>query len=163
MKKLAIILAAAAMMFVTGCKKDNGGSGTATEVGKWYAYNVLEGGTVDKNDVAFVLELKADKTADFMICAWGSRWQGTYTYDGKVVKLQYNKFLFRGNAAELGHNSVDPAHLYEWWNSYDLNNPPQDVFQRPDDFGQVIEIGFTYSGNNGTINMANKPCPAERQ
>ena len=159
MKKIIWIFAAAALVLFSGCNKDNKGSESATEVGKWYGYNPLEDGTYDKNDVAIVLDLKADKTADLMLTAWGSRWQGTYTYDGKVVKLKWNKFLFRGNAAALGHNAVSPDHLYEWWESFDQ----QEIFQDPNIFGSTIEIKFTYSGNKGTIDVANKPCPAERQ
>ncbi len=159
MKKLAWIFAAAAIVLFSGCNKDKGNDAQVTEVGKWYGYNPQENGTANKNDVAIVLELKADNTADLMLTAWGSRWQGTYTYDGQVVKLKWNKFLFRGNAGELGDDAVSPLHLYEWWTVYDK----QEVFQNPDQFGSVIEIKFTYSGNKGTLDIANKPCPAERQ
>lgn len=159
MRRIAWIFAAALVLF-SGCNKDNkGGTDPVTEVGKWYGYNPQENGTADKNDVAIVLELKADKTADLMLTAWGSRWQGTYTYDGKIVKLNWNKFLFRGNAAALGTDSTSPNHLYDWWVAFDN----QEIFQNPDMFGSTIEIKFTYSGNNGTIDIANKPCPAERQ
>ena len=159
MKKLAWIFAAAAIVLFSGCNKDKGNDSNVSEVGKWYGYNPQENGTADKNDVAIVLELKADNTADLMLTAWGSRWQGTYTYDGQVVKLKWNKFLFRGNAGELGHDAVSPLHLYEWWTVYDK----QEVFQNPDQFGSTIDIKFTYSGDKGTIDIANKPCPAERQ
>ena len=46
MKKLAIILAAFAMVFA-GCTKP-GGDESATEVGKWYGYNTPD----SKDDVA---------------------------------------------------------------------------------------------------------------
>lgn len=169
MKKLVYILAAAAMVLLTGCKKDNKGGKDATEVGKWYAYNVLYDGTVNKNDIVYVLELKADKTADFMITAWGSRWQGPYTYDGKVVKITWNKFLFRPAALSDDWTvngtfiyCTEPDHIYDKWQSWS-SQVSDEYGQDPDQFGQTLEISFTYSGDTGEIDLVNKPCPAERQ
>lgn len=149
MKKFAWILAAAAMVLLAGCKKDGGNA--ATEVGKWYGYNTRD----SKDDVAYVLDLKADKTADFIISAWGERYQGTYTYDGKVVKLSWNKHLTRPNAMSYldvyGEYCTRPENLYKHWDDAGLYET------------SLMEIGFTYSGNTGEIDMANKPCYAERQ
>lgn len=156
MKRLAWIFAAVAMVLFSGCNKPNE---SATEVGKWYGYNPTENG-FDRDDVAILLDLKADKSADLMLTAWGCRWQGTYTYDGSVVRIKWNKFLVRGNASVLGHDAVSPNHLYEWWVGFDKD---ENSFQDPDQFGSTIEVKFTYSGNKGTIDIANKPCPAERQ
>ena len=151
MKKLAIILAAAAMLFA-GCNKDD----NASEVGKWYAFNRPG----EKDDVAYVLELKSDNTADFIISAWGCRWQGTYTYDGQVVKLTWNKYLYRPNAMNYvetyNESPVHPDNLYKHW---EVANDSEDANQ----YGAVIEIKFTYSGDTGEIDMFNKPCVAERQ
>lgn len=156
MKKTGILIAATALLILAGCGKIGKDDTAASEVGKWYAYNTPD----SKEDVAFVLELKADKTADFMICAWGSRWQGTYTYDGKVVKLTWNKFLYRGNAGELGTDSTSPSHLYDWWKAASASD---EIPQDPDQFGKTISIGFTYTGDSGVIDLANKPCTAQRQ
>ena len=66
MKKLFIALAVAALCFAA-CKpedkpKDDSGN---TEVGLWYGYNTPD----SKDDVAYVLDLKKDGTADFIISA----------------------------------------------------------------------------------------------
>ena len=50
MKKIGIIMAAAAMFLLSACQKDS-----ASEVGKWYGYN--QPGY--KDDVAYVLDMKA--------------------------------------------------------------------------------------------------------
>ena len=151
MKQLAILLAAAAMLFA-GCNKDDNSS----EVGKWYGYNTPD----SKDDVAYVLELKADKSADFIISAWGCRWQGTYTYDGQLVKLTWNKYFARPNAMNYieayGDYPTLPKNLYEHWTEASTS---EDANQ----YGAVIEIKFTYSGDTGEIDMFNKPCHAERQ
>ena|GEM_PF-2601510 len=160
MKKLFIALAAAALCFVA-CNpedkpKDDSGK---TEVGLWYGYNTPD----SKEDVAIVLEMKADGKADLMLTAWGCRWQGTYTYADNVVKLTWNKFLVRGKAWDLGDDAVSPAHLYDWWVDFssDENLPEGDY--NPEEFGKTIEINFTYSGDTGVVDIANKPCVAERQ
>ena len=149
MKKIAVILAAFAMLFAS-CTPDS------TEVGKWYGYNTPD----SKDDVAYVLELNADKTADYIISAWGCRWQGTYTYDGKVVKLTWNKYYYRLNATDYhetyGESPCLPKNLYEHWT---LANESEDANQ----YGATLEIKFTYSGDKGEIDMFNKPCYAERQ
>ena len=149
MKKIAVILAAFAMLFAS-CTPDS------TEVGKWYAYNTPD----SKDDVAYVLELNSDKTADFIISAWGCRWQGTYTYDGKVVKLTWNKYYYRLAAIDYydtyGESACLPKNLYEHWT---LANDSEDANQ----YGATLEIKFTYSGDKGEIDMFNKPCQAERQ
>ena len=159
MKKLAIFMAAVALV-CAGCSKEKEDeNSSSTEVGKWYAYNTAD----SKEDVAYVLELKADGTADFIISAWGERWQGTYTYDGKVVKLTYNKFLVRDKAWVLGNDATSPEHLDDWWVDFALGqNLPEGDYD-PDEFGKTLSISFTYKGDKGEINIANKPCPAERQ
>ena len=157
MKKLAILMAAVALLFV-GCKPnveedDNAGQ---TEVGLWYGYNTPD----SKEDVAYVLELKKDGTADFIISAWGCRYQGPYTYDGKVVKLTWEKYLYRPNAINYMELYNDyptlPQNLYLHWED---GTTSDDANQ----YGAVIEISFTYSGDTGEIDMFNKPCVAERQ
>ena len=151
MKKIAGILAAVAMLFAS-CDPDD----SATEVGKWYGYNTPD----NKDDVAYVLELNADKTADYIISAWGCRWQGTYTYDGKVVKLTWNKYYCRPAAADYhatyGESPCLPKNLYERW---ELANESDEA----NEYGATLEIKFTYSGDKGEIDMFNKPCYAERQ
>ena len=150
MKKFAIILAAAAMLFAS-CTPDD-----STEVGKWYGYNTPD----SKDDVAFVLELNADNSADFIVSAYGQRWQGTYTYDGKIVYLTWNKYYARPNATAYwdayGESGCLPKNLYEHWT---LASESEDASQ----YGATIEIKFTYSGDTGEIDMFNKPCKAERQ
>ena len=150
MKKIAVILAAVAMLFAS-CTPDD-----STEVGKWYGYNTPD----SKDDVAFVLELNADNSADFIISAYGSRWQGTYTYDGKVVRLTWNKYYARPNATNYqgayGESPCLPKNLYEHW---DLATGSEDANQ----YGATLEIKFTFSGDKGEIDMFNKPCKAERQ
>ena len=157
MKKLAILMAAVALLFV-GCKPnveedDNAGQ---TEVGLWYGFNTPD----SKEDVAYVLELKKDGTADFIISAWGCRYQGPYTYDGKVVKLTWEKYLYRPNAINYMEIYNDyptlPQNLYLHWED---GTTSEDANQ----YGAVIEISFTYSGDTGEIDMFNKPCVAERQ
>ena len=157
MKKLAILMAAAALLFV-GCKPnvEEDDKAGQTEVGLWYGYNTPD----SKDDVAYVLELKKDGTADFIISAWGCRWQGTYTYDGKVVKLTWKKYLYRPNAMDYieAYNDYPtlPQNLYLHWED---GTTSEDANQ----YGAVIEIKFTYSGDTGEIDMFNKPCVAERQ
>ena len=146
MKKIAVILAAFAMLFAS-CTPDS------TEVGKWYAYNTPD----SKDDVAYVLELNSDKTADFIISAWGCRWQGTYTYDGKVVKLTWNKYYARPAYHDTyGESPCLPKNLYEHWT-------PANESEDANEYGATLEIKFTYSGDKGEIDMFNKPCQAERQ
>ena len=134
MKKLAILMAAVALLFV-GCKPnveedDNAGQ---TEVGLWYGYNTPD----SKEDVAYVLELKKDGTADFIISAWGCRYQGPYTYDGKVVKLTWEKYLYRPNAINYMELYNDyptlPQNLYLHWED---GTTSDDANQ----YGAVIEI-----------------------
>ena len=157
MKKLFIALAVSALCFAA-CNpedksKDDSGN---TEVGLWYGYNTPD----SKEDVAYVLELKKDGTADFIISAWGCRYQGPYTYDGKVVKLTWEKYLCRPNAINYMEIYNDyptlPQNLYLHWED---GTTSEDAYQ----YGEVIEISFTYSGDMGEIDMFNKPCVAERQ
>ena len=146
-----MFLAAATLVLFTGCKKDSGNENTS-EVGKWYGFNMVENAP-DKNDVAFVLDLKSDKSVDFIISAWGERYQGTYTYDGAVVTISYNKYITRPNAVAYeeayGESPCAPANLYKHWVEGEGSG--------------TLEIKFTYTGNTGEINRANKPCYAERQ
>lgn len=161
MKKLALILASAAMMLLAGCNKEEGKS----EVGKWYAYNTAD----SKNDIALVLELKADGTADYMITAWGCRWRGPYTYDGKVVKITWNKYLARPAALSEGWQDAngnfiyctEPAHIYDKWQELTILQGDDEI--EANRFGATIEIPFTFSGDTGTMEAANKSYPAERQ
>ena len=160
MKKLGMILAAAAMVLFFGCT-DNNETDSTSEVGVWYAYNTPD----SKDDVAYALELRSDGKADFIISAWGCRWQGTYTYDGKEVKLTWNKYLCRLAAIpseEAGHDKpCAPENLYKWWEEAVATDEAYE--QDANRFGQVITISFTYKGDTGVMNMANKPCKAERQ
>ena len=153
MKNIRLILAAAAVVLLAACTKES-------EVGKWYGYN-REG---DKSDVAYVLDLKADGSADFIISAWGDRYQGRYTYDGKVVTLNWNKYLGRLAAIpseEAGHDRpCAPENLYKWWEEYTATS---ETYQDKAAEGNVLRIEFTFKGDKGTINMFNKPCTAERQ
>ena len=146
-----MILAAATMVLFTGCKKDSGNE-NASEVGKWYGFNMVEDAP-DKDDVAYVLDLKSDKSVDFIISAWGERYQGTYTYDGAVVTVNYTKILSRPSAIDYvdiyDESPCAPANLYKHWVESEGSG--------------TREIKFTYSGNTGEIDMANKPCYAERQ
>lgn len=151
MKKFAVILAAVAMLFAS-CDPDD----SASEVGKWYGYNTPD----SKDDVAYVLDLKADSSADFIVSAWGQRWQGTYTYDGKFVYLTWNKYYARPNATAYwdayGESACLPKNLYEHWT---LAADSEDANM----YGATIKISFTYSGDTGEIDIFNKPCHAERQ
>ena len=162
MKKLAYILAAAAIM-LCGCNKDDA---STSEVGKWYAYNFNEEGTVYKNDIAIVLDLKADKTVDFIITAWGDRWQGTYTYDGKEVKITWNKYMGRPAATSdywetVNRIPVAPENIYKDWNPFDPEH--EENFNDPNQFGSVISVPFTFKGDSGTIPFVGREWPAERQ
>lgn len=160
MKKLAYILAAAAVLFC-GCNKNDDSS--TSEVGKWYGYNTFEDGNYNKNDVAYMLDLKSDKSADFIISAWGSRWEGTYTYDGEEVKLTWNKYYARPAAsplAEAGEDPCAPENLYKWWNEVGAKD---EGYEAASQYGDVLTIKLTFKGDKGTIDMFNKPCVAERQ
>ena len=149
MKKIAMIMAAAAMTLFIGCNK-GGNAPEGSEVGKWYGFNAPE----DKTDVAYVLDLKEDKSADFIISAWGERYQGTYTYDGEVITITYTAILSRPNAwdyqEEYGESPCAPENLYKHWSEAVPASGTK-------------EIAFTYTGNTGLIDVANKPCYAERQ
>lgn len=161
MKKLAYILAAAAVLFC-GCNKEDESS--TSEVGKWYGYNTDGEGNYNTNDVAYMLDLKADKSAEFIISAWGCRWQGTYTYDGEVVKLTWNKYFARPAAIPLvdaGYeNPCSPENIYKWWNEV---GEKDEGYESASEYGEVLTIKFTFKGDKGTIDMFNKPCVAERQ
>ena len=161
MKKLAYILAAIAVLFC-GCNKEDESS--TSEVGKWYGYNTFEDGSYNKNDVAYMLDLKADKSAEFIISAWGCRWQGTYTYDGQEVKLTWNKYFARPAAIPLvdaGYdNPCSPENIYKWWNEV---GEKDEGYESASEYGEVLTIKFTFKGDKGTIDMFNKPCVAERQ
>ena len=157
MKKLAYILAAA-MVLLSGCKKED-----ASEVGKWYAYNTAD----SKDDVAVVLDLKADNKVDLIITAWGDRWQGTYTYDGETVKVTWNKFFARPAALDDYWTGVDkipvaPENIYFGWSDA-LDTSSEDVAVDANRYGSTISIKFTYEGDKGTLSIANKDYPAERQ
>ncbi len=126
---------------------------------KWYGYNSAD----NKNDVALVLELKADNSADFIITAWGDRWQGAYTYDGETVKLTWTKFLSRPAAVPLSEQGIDPCapeNIYKYW--VEVSAGSED-YANAGMFGDVISIGFTHTGDTGTLNIANRDFPAERQ
>ena len=161
MKKIAYILAAAAVLFC-GCNKDDDSTSTS-EVGKWYGYNTSADGTYNKNDVAYMLDLKSDKSADFIISAWGCRWEGTYTYDGEEVKLTWNKYYARPNAStliETVNNPCSPENIYKFWTEIGEND---EGYQAASQYGDVLTIKLTFKGDKGTIDMFNKPCVAERQ
>lgn len=159
MKKLAYILAAA-MVLLSGCKKEE-----ASEVGKWYAYNTAD----SKDDVAVVLDLQAGNKVDLIITAWGNRWQGTYTYDGKTVEVKWDKFMGRPSATDdywvrkdIDRIPVAPENIYFGW-SEPLDTSLEDVAADANRFGSTISIEFTYEGDKGTLSFANKDYPAERQ
>ena len=161
MKKLAYLLAAAAVLFC-GCTKDDDSSSTS-EVGKWYGYNTDEDGNYDTGDVAYMLDLNADKSAEFIISAWGCRWQGTYTYDGAEVKLTWNKYFARPNAvaiSETGEDPCSPENLYKWWTEIGSTD---EGYGAASEYGKVLTIKLSFKGDKGTIDMFNKPCVAERQ
>lgn len=154
---------AAALIF-SGCSSDEPAS--TSEVGKWYGYNTDGEGNYDKGDVAYMLELKSDKSADFIISAWGNRWKGTYTYDGKEVKLTWNKYYGRPAAIPLEeagfHNPCSPENIYKWWIGPD-DEGYEDYSEDANQHGDALVIKFTFKGDKGTIDMFNKPCVAERQ
>lgn len=161
MKKLGLIIASAAALLLAACNGNDDNKESGTEVGLWYAYNTPD----SKDDVAFVLDLRADSSAEFIISAYGCRWQGTYTYDGAVVSLTWNKYLSRLAAIpseEAGYeHPCAPENLYKWWE--EVSSQDERYETDATQFGQVIEIAFTYEGDKGVINLANKPCVAERQ
>ena len=156
MKVLRIIPALLiAITTLFACDKDD--EETATdETGKWYAYN-----DDSKQDVVYYLELK-DGKADFIISAWGDRYQGPYTLKDGKLSITINKFLCRGNAAAIGDAAVSPANLFNGWISYDpestdVNNHEPSVRQ------STIEFDFSCKDNEATINYANRPVQAERK
>ena len=156
MKKIGIILAAAAMFLLSACQKDS-----ASEVGKWYGYN--EPGY--KDDVAYVLDMKADASVDFIIVAWGVRMQGTYTYDGKIVTVNVKKYLGREAASPLSEtlpNPCAPENIYKLWQELPEGSQGYDDAAGYTENG-VLKISFTYKGDKGEIDIFGKPCEAERQ
>ena len=160
MKKLAYILAAA-MVLLCGCKKEDDSS--TSEVGKWYGYNTAEDGSYNKNDVAYMLDLKSDKSAEYIISAWGCRWKGTYTYDGEEVKLTWKQYYARPAAIPLSDylpNPCSPENIYKEWVEVTSND---EGYEDAGQYGDVLVIKFTFKGDKGTIDMFNKPCVAERQ
>lgn len=157
MKALRIIPAILVVITTLfACNKDNEKDTTTDETGKWFAYN-----DDSKQDVVFYLELK-DGKADFIICAWGDRYQGPYILkDGKIT-ISISKFLWRGNAAALGHDAVSPENLFNGWSSYDPNSTDENSHPAFVD-GPVIEFEFSWEGDEAEINYANRPVKAIRQ
>jgi hypothetical protein len=144
-----------AVTTLLACDKDD--KETATdETGKWYAYN-----DEAKQDVVFYLELK-DGKADFIISAWGDRYQGPYTLkDGKIT-ISISKFLWRGNAAALGDAAVSPGNLFNGWNSY-VPDSSDENSHGPSVDGPKVEFDFSWNGDEAVINYANRPVKAFRQ
>ena len=155
MKALRII--PAVLIVITtlfACNKDD--EETATdETGKWYAYN-----DESKQDVVFYLELK-DGKADFIISAWGDRYQGPYALNDGKISISISKYLWRGNAAALGDAAVRPDNLFNGWSSYDPDS--SDENSHPASFDGVIEFEFSWKGDEAVINFANRPVKAIRQ
>jgi uncharacterized lipoprotein YehR (DUF1307 family) len=156
MKKFGIILTAAAMFLLSACGKEDD-----SEVGKWYGYNVAG----YKSDVAYVLDMKADASVDFIIVAWGARMQGTYTYDGKIVTVNVKKYLGREAAIPLSAtlpNPCAPENIYKLWQELSEGTQGYDDVAGYTE-NDVLKISFTYKGDKGVIDLFNKPCEAERQ
>ncbi|MBR4811237.1 MAG: hypothetical protein IKX55_07000 [Bacteroidaceae bacterium] len=158
MKALRII--PALLIVITtlfACNKDDEKEATTDETGKWYAYN-----DESKQDVVFYLELK-DGKADFMICAWGDRYQGPYTLKDGKISISISKFLWRGNAAALGDAAVRPDNLFNGWSSDDPDTSSDENSHSPSVNGPVVEFEFSWNGDEAIINYANRPVKAFRQ
>ena len=144
-----------AVTTLLACDKDD--KETATdETGKWYAYN-----DEAKQDVVFYLELK-DGKADFIISAWGDRYQGPYTLKDGKLSISYSKFLCRGNAAVLGDAAVSPENLFNGWSSY-VPDSSDENSHGPSVDGPKVEFDFSWNGDEAVINYANRPVKAFRQ
>ena len=153
LKFMPVLLIALATLLA--CDKDD--EETATdETGKWYAYN-----DDSKQDVVFYLELK-DGKADFIICAWGDRYQGPYALKDGKISISISKFLWRGNAGVLGDAAVSPDNLFNGWSAYDPQSTDENS-HGPSLDGQKLEIEFSFKDNEALVNYANKPTKAERK
>ena len=105
MKKLLFALMSAALVLLTGCNKPGD-----SEEGQWYCY---ENG---QQHARLYLELKNGK-ADLIITAWGTRYQGPYTYnkDNGELTITYDSVKTRYVGMEEPEKCTLISNLFNDW------------------------------------------------
>lgn len=95
----------AAVVLFAGCTKPSG-----SEEGQWFCY---EGG---QENTRYYLELKGGQ-ADFIITAWGTRYQGPYVYNAEegTLTINYETLKTRYVAMEEPDKATLVSNLFKDW------------------------------------------------